>query len=109
MRHPEYPRILKDLMSLVTPEKMAGKLIEEMSELTKELVKHFIWQSPRAVAVVEEMVDVKIMLDQLTMLMMEEMHVNKEDMILLMDTIETFKIIRVANREGVKTGPPKEK
>lgn len=65
MTHKEQAKVLQQAVAFYGPMHQAAVAIEEMAELTKELMKHYNRGENRAQEITEEMADVQIMLWQL--------------------------------------------
>jgi hypothetical protein len=78
--------------------------IEEMAELTKALSKAYRkFEYREIIDVLEEIADVKIMIDQLTLLF--EPPVNNSEISYRVSLAEEGKLIRLAHRMGVEYQP----
>lgn len=70
----------KDAIALYGPRHQLNVAIEEMSELTKEICKHFRNRDNRN-QIIEEMADVYVMLEQMGLIF----HVGQEEVVKVMD------------------------
>ena len=95
MQTPEtsgFSAVLKKAVEVYGPEKQTDMMLEEMSELTKALLKHRRNPGAETLANIrEEMADVQIMLDQMRLIYGDD----HNDLI--------FKISRLAHRLGITT------
>ena len=96
--------LLQEAVTRWGKESQSFMAIEEMAELTKALSKAYRkFGTEQIVNILEEIADVRIMLDQLQI--MFEPLVNNEDMTYLVSLAEEGKLVRLAQRLGVNYTP----